>query len=346
MKAETITGNNEYAVVTKNLTKKYAEIEAVSGLNLKVPYGSIYGFLGMNGAGKTTTLKMLSGLTKPTEGEIYICGEKLNFGKGKISPARFMVGFLPDVPSFYGWMNAYEFLEFAGSLYRKEKKELDQRINTILGLVGLKGCKIRISKYSRGMRQRLGIAQALINNPSLLLLDEPVSALDPVGRKEIMDIINSLSGKVTVFFSSHILADVERVCDNIMILHKGKMVLEGAIADLLSNNSGKITIITGSRESEDPKKTMAAAVSLIEKLDFIDSCQQENEHITVIAKDNHKANVVIPGLLSAAGIPIISYHQHRLSLEDIFIKAINTEAENNEEFLGVSEKGSIGKHKN
>lgn len=319
----TDTTTNKYAVITENLTKKFDKVEAVSNLNLKVPSGSIYGFLGMNGAGKTTTLKMLSGLSKPTSGEIYICGEKLAFGDDRISPARYKVGFLPDVPSFYGWMNAYEFLNFAGSLYEIDKKELSSRIENLLGLVGLKGCKLRISKYSRGMKQRLGIAQALINKPSLLLLDEPVSALDPIGRKEVMDIIYSLSGKVTVFFSTHILADVEKVCDNIMILHKGKVVMETSMSDLKSDESGTIILKVGAKESTDINKTVEAAINLINQLDFVDSCSHETGFLKIITKNKDKANIIIPGILSKAEIPIISYTQDKVSLEDVFMEAVN-----------------------
>lgn len=218
------------ALKTNNLVKKFNGFAAVDGISLSVPAGAIYGFLGPNGAGKTTTLKMLVGMTEATSGTIEIFGEKVERGS---LLKRSDIGFLPDVPGFYDWMNAVEFLDFCGTLYKLNKNERTKRIKELLVLVGLEKAKYKkIGTYSRGMKQRLGIAQALMNQPKIIFLDEPVSALDPLGRKEVMDVIAKLAGKVTVFFSSHILADVERICDRVVIIDQGKVVLEDSLASI------------------------------------------------------------------------------------------------------------------
>lgn len=218
------------AVKTTKLVKDYNGLKAVNELDLAVPEGAIYGFLGPNGAGKTTTLKMLVGMTKPTSGTIEILGRPLDFGN---QSSMKDIGFLPDVPGFYDWMTATEFLMFCGNLFKIEAGKLSVKTEELLELVGLrKSGNKKIQTYSRGMKQRLGIAQALINDPKVILLDEPVSALDPQGRKEVIDIIGRLRSRVTVFFSTHILADVERICDRVVIIKEGRTLLEDTIENI------------------------------------------------------------------------------------------------------------------
>lgn len=215
------------AVKTTKLVKDYHGLKAVNELDLAVPEGAIYGFLGPNGAGKTTTLKMLVGMIKPTSGTIEILGRPLDFGN---QSSMKDIGFLPDVPGFYDWMTAIEFMTFCGKLFKIESERLSRKTEELLGLVGLSKSKNKkIRTFSRGMKQRLGIAQALINDPKVILLDEPVSALDPQGRKEVIDIIGRLRSRVTVFFSTHILADVERICDRVVIIKEGRALLEDTI---------------------------------------------------------------------------------------------------------------------
>ncbi|MHB8274764.1 MAG: ATP-binding cassette domain-containing protein [Dermatophilaceae bacterium] len=207
------------SIRTTGLTKVYGEKHALDSVDLVVEEGSVFGFLGPNGAGKTTTLHILTGLAHPTSGSAQILGRDVASAGNAV---RAQIGFLPDVPGFYEWMKAGEFLRFAGGLFGIARPVLDERVGMLLDLAGLGDVDTKIGGYSRGMKQRLGVAQALINAPRLLLLDEPTSALDPMGRKDVLDMLMSLRGRTTVFFSTHILADVERVCDTVAILDRGR----------------------------------------------------------------------------------------------------------------------------
>ncbi|MGC8722726.1 MAG: ATP-binding cassette domain-containing protein [Acidobacteriota bacterium] len=204
----------------------------LDGINLSVPKGVIYGFLGPNGAGKTTTIKILAGLLFPDSGEARI------FGRCSTDRSvRRRIGFLPETPYFYDYLKGAELLAFMGRLYGLSPSQLSRRVSELLETVGLKGQgKLQLRKYSKGMLQRIGLAQALIHDPELVILDEPMSGLDPIGRREIRDLILSLKeqGK-TVFFSSHILADAEMLCDQVAILVKGRVVQEGILEVLLGS---------------------------------------------------------------------------------------------------------------
>jgi ABC-2 type transport system ATP-binding protein len=203
---------------------------AVDGLNLQVHSGEVFGFLGPNGAGKTTTMNVLLGFVSPTAGSAAI------FGVDVRQPiARQRIGYLPELTYYYKFLNTEELLRFYARIFRIPRAEREQRINAVLKLVELEGARRRLIKtYSKGMQQRVGLAQALINNPDLLILDEPTSGLDPVGRMKVREIIQRLKeeGK-TVFFSSHELGEVETVCDRVAILHEGKLKVEGRLSDLL-----------------------------------------------------------------------------------------------------------------
>lgn len=221
-----------------NLHKSFGKNKIINGLSMSIPENTIFGFLGKNGAGKTTTMKMILGFLKKDEGSIKVFGEEVSFGQSKTN--RF-IGYLPDVPEFYGYMTAKEYLNLCGAITGLSKNEIKNKSEELLELVGLKDVNKRISGYSRGMKQRLGIAQALLNSPKLLICDEPTSALDPLGRKEILDIILKIKDSTTVIFSTHILSDVEAICDHVVVLDKGKNVLEGSI-DELKNIKRKNTI--------------------------------------------------------------------------------------------------------
>lgn len=305
-----------YSLEIKNLTKEFSGIKAVDSLNLKVPEGSIYGFLGPNGAGKTTTIKMITGLSKPTSGEIKICGKEVSFGSLK---NRDCIGYLPDVPNFYNWMNPVEFLEFTGGLFSIDKKVLKSRIHDLLELVGLSGVKKKIGGFSRGMKQRLGIAQALINNSKLVFLDEPTSALDPIGRKEVMDIIQKLSGKVTVFFSTHILSDIERVCDRVIILDKGKVQIEDTIDQLrhkFTLQSVLLEVEKGDNRAEFNQ--LLKSQMWVENLESM-----ENGEIRIKVKDMKQAQQAIPKILHERNMALRKFEILEPSLEDIFLKVVN-----------------------
>jgi ABC-2 type transport system ATP-binding protein len=200
------------------------------GVDLTVPEGVIYGFLGPNGAGKTTTLKVLTGLLFPDEGEVSL------FGKTPQDPmAKERLGFLPETPYFYDYLTGSELLMFMGRLFGLPGPPLKQRSQELLAAVGLEGKgQVQLRKYSKGMLQRIGLAQALLNDPDLVVLDEPMSGLDPIGRREIRDLILGLKdqGK-TVFFSSHILTDAEMICDQVAIIVQGQVVREGPLEELL-----------------------------------------------------------------------------------------------------------------
>ena len=314
-----------------NLTKTFSaknqnKIIAVNNLNLTIPHGSVYGFLGRNGAGKTTTLKMITGLSKPTDGEIYIYGNKIEFGK----PASYKnIGFLPDVPEFYSFMTAREYLFLCGRLHKMSDDAIKSKIREIFELINFDKKRLRnkISTFSRGMKQKLGIAVALINSPDLIMLDEPTSALDPIGRKETINIINSLKGKYTVVFSTHILTDVERVCDRIALIEKGSLILDGSINDIKSqysdlNDTLQISIM------ENTDGDFQNFLSLVNNTDYInytehsiDSERQNIIHVSFKTPDRKKSGEEIPKLISENNLSLVRFDFDETNLEDIFVSA-------------------------
>jgi len=303
------------AVTIRNLVKNYGGVNAVDHLNLEVPQGSIYGFLGPNGAGKTTTLKMIVGLTDPTEGEIELFGNKVTFGSDAF---REEIGFLPDVPGFYDWMTSKDYLEFVGTLYQLSGDVLQERIKELLDLVGLtKSKNKKIGAYSRGMKQRLGIAQALVNNPKIIFLDEPVSALDPIGRKEVMDIIGKLAGKITVLFSSHILADVERVCDQVVIINEGKMVLQDSMEHI------RQMAISRNIEIEFENDDVEIFTSELEGDSSVDSIEKMMKRVVIKSNDLNQSRIKINQVLNNNHILLKKFIIQEATLEDIFIQAVN-----------------------
>ncbi|GHV43210.1 ABC transporter ATP-binding protein [Clostridia bacterium] len=223
----------------ENLSKSFGNHRVLEGISFTVPEGSIFGFIGANGAGKTTTMKLILGLLTPDSGDIYVCGEKVSFGSSKTNRN---VGFLPDVPEYYNYMRPREYLRLCGEITGMPSAKIKSRSDELLRLVGLTTNK-KIGGFSRGMKQRLGVAQALLNEPKLLICDEPTSALDPVGRKEILDILLEIKRKTTVIFSTHILSDVERICDSAAVLNKGKIVLNGSLAELKARHGKADTAI-------------------------------------------------------------------------------------------------------
>jgi ABC-2 type transport system ATP-binding protein len=229
------------------LQKRFGDKAVLKGLDLTVPEHSIFGFIGQNGAGKTTTMKTVLGLMKADAGQIVVNGEKVVYGQ---TDTNRHIGYLPDVPEFYGFMNPMEYLRFCGEITGLKQPQLDERCRELLELVGLGGEKHRIKGFSRGMKQRLGIAQALLNRPKLLICDEPTSALDPVGRKEILDILLAVREQTTVLFSTHILSDVERICTEVAFHNDGVVQLQGKIADIKSKFRTDAYAIETEREED------------------------------------------------------------------------------------------------
>ena len=215
------------ALTIEGLQKRFGAKEALKGVALVVPEHTIYGFLGPNGAGKTTTLKLILGLLEPDAGRIEVFGQPVTYGH-----THRALGYLPDVPSFYDYLTSAEYLRLCGEVAGMPGPKIRENSRALLAMVGLDGEKGRIHGFSRGMKQRLGIAQALLHEPRLLICDEPTSALDPAGRKEVLDILARLRDRTTVLFSTHILSDAERICDRVAVLHKGRRVLDGSLEEL------------------------------------------------------------------------------------------------------------------
>lgn len=217
------------ALEINGVSKAFGNHQIIKDLTLAVPEHTIYGFIGQNGAGKTTTMKMVLGLYTVDSGTIQVFGEPVKYGG---TATNRWIGYLPDVPEFYNYMTPTEYLKLCGEITGMEKKEIANRSEELLHLVGLDSANKRIKGFSRGMKQRLGVAQALLNRPKLLICDEPTSALDPLGRKELLDILQSVKDQTTIIFSTHILSDVERICDEIGLISDGRLALSGTIEEI------------------------------------------------------------------------------------------------------------------
>ena len=229
------------------LQKRFGDKAVLQGLDLAVPEHSIFGFIGKNGAGKTTTMKLVLGLLKADAGQIRVCGEPVVYGA---TPTNRHIGYLPDVPAFYPYMTAPEYLDFCGQISGMSKADRAQRCKELLELVGLAGETHRIQGFSRGMKQRLGIAQALLNRPKLLICDEPTSALDPVGRKEILDILLAAREQTTILFSTHILSDVERICTDVAFLDEGVIRVQGKLSQIKAQYRKEEYLLETARASD------------------------------------------------------------------------------------------------
>lgn len=296
------------------LYKSFGSNTVIDGLNLEVPEHSIFGFMGQNGAGKTTTMKMVLGLLKPNSGNIYVCGEKVNYGETKTNRS---IGYLPDVPEFYGYMKPTEYLKLCGEITGLTKNQIKERSEKLLSLVGILNSNRKIGGFSRGMKQRLGIAQALLNEPKLLICDEPTSALDPIGRKEILDILLSVKGKTTVIFSTHILSDVERICDNVAILNKGKIALSGTLLDIKEQYRRDSFIIDFISEED------AAYFSKCEELKAL-KVQLKRDGAEIIAKasDIKDGGQFLIDLLSKKQITPVKFEIMEPTLESLFMEVV------------------------
>lgn len=307
------------AVSVQNLKKYYGSVHALDGLAMEVAPGSVYGFLGPNGAGKTTTLRILTGLALPTSGTAQVAG--VDVGRQRNQLARH-IGHLPEEPAFYPWMNPREFLDYLGSLYGLAGASLTARRKELLALVRMEEVsKRRIAGFSRGMRQRLGVAAALIHKPDVLFLDEPASALDPVGRKEVLDLIEGLRGQCTVVMSTHILADVERVCDVVGIINKGRMVAQARREELLE----RYAIPAFELEADDHRALMKWSEGL-QQNPWVSGVTPENGGIRVTVKDTQAAKQNLLKQALEAGLVMSRFEEVRPSLEDVFLQLVGTES--------------------
>ncbi len=307
------------AIQTEQLQKFYGQVHALDGLTLTVEDGAIFGFLGPNGAGKTTTIRLLTGLAHPTAGKGWVAGEDIA-NSGKVA-AR--IGYLPEEPAFYPWMTPVEFLNYVGQLFSLPGQARRQRVSSLLELVDLAGvAKRRIGGFSRGMRQRLGLAQALVNQPEVLFLDEPVSALDPAGRKEVLDMIMHLRGQCTVFMSSHILEDVERVCDTVGIIDHGRLIVEAPQSELRSRYAVpafEIECIAGCETA------LASWAEAARKLNWVTSVTVQGTVARVVVKDVDTARQALLAQVVQAGLVLQRYQVVTPSLEDAFLQIVSKE---------------------
>jgi len=302
------------AIELRGLTKKFGDTLALDHVDLVVRPGVVFGFLGRNGAGKTTALRILSGLARPTSGTARVIGHDVATAGDAV---RARIGFLPDVPGFYPWMTAREYLGFAGRLFGLESPMLDARADALLEMAGLAEVTTRVGGYSRGMKQRLGIAQALINAPSLLMLDEPTSALDPIGRREVLEMVASLRGRTTVFFSTHILADVERVCDDVAILELGRVVASAGIGELTARAAANRLIVELEGDG-----AAAAVARIIAGRAWVRSIETEEGVLRIAVSDLPAAQREIPSAIATAGVALRRFEIGETSLEQVFVEIV------------------------
>ncbi|OLS34352.1 ABC transporter ATP-binding protein [Bacillus sp. MRMR6] len=292
------------------LKKSFQGNEVIKGIDFNLEKGKCIALLGPNGAGKTTTLRMLSGLMKPTEGSIYFPGAKVD---GDI---RHLIVYLPQFPVFYDWMSGIEFLVYVGKLAGLTNKEAKDRSLELLDLVGISNAKNRkIGKYSGGMKQRLGIAQAIIHRPQLVMLDEPVSALDPIGRREVLELLEGLKKETTILFSTHILTDAEEVCDEILFLHNGKIVEAGTMENLRDQyQQAKIDLFFRKKTKE--------ILSVLKNHPLTVSLLEEGNKISVFVEDIESARQALLREVLEKNWELDKFEISSMNLEDVFMKVV------------------------
>lgn len=329
-------------VNVQQLVKRFDSANAVDGLSFTIGEGRCIALLGPNGAGKTTTLKMLAGLLVPTSGEIRFASlsQPTAAGSGNQSGGspgssrnklrlltslpgnrediRQLIGYLPQYPAFYNWMSGREYLTFAGRIARLTKAEAKLRTEEMLETVGLKEAgKRRIGGYSGGMKQRLGIAQALIHRPKLLLLDEPVSALDPIGRREVLDMIRLIRAETTVLFSTHVLHDAEEMCDDILIMNRGRIVVSGTLAEVRRQFSEPVIKV----QAEAP---LDESVRRWKQFACVNDIEAERYEARLSVTDLEEARTRLWHDLAKHAVPVVRFEAGRLTLEDLFMKAVKS----------------------
>ncbi|PGV57758.1 bacitracin ABC transporter ATP-binding protein [Bacillus cereus] len=299
----------KYIVETNNLTKKYKKSSVVSGVNLKIPEGEIYGFLGPNGAGKTTSIRMLLGLIKATEGDITISGKDLNENRLSILSD---VGALVENPSYYAHLNAIENLE----VYRILRNIPKEKIHAVLKTVGLQNAAHqKVKEYSLGMKQRLGLAIALLGDPRLLILDEPTNGLDPQGIHEMRELIKSLAKErgITILVSSHLLSEIDQMATYVGIISKGRLIFQDKIEVLRQHSHNSIKILVN-KPKEAWKIILASGIPSV----------MEEDKIVISNTDNTAIAKIVKALV-ANDISVFRIEEEKNSLEDIFLNIVKEE---------------------
>jgi ABC-2 type transport system ATP-binding protein len=309
---------NDFVISTEGLSKSFGEIYALKSLDLRVPQKSIFAFLGPNGAGKTTTIKLLLGLLKPTSGGGKILGMDILHDSVDI---RARIGYLPQDARFYEHMTARQMLEYTAKFfYAGPQSEIDKRVNEMIELVGLEGKADRpIKGFSGGERQRLGIAQAEVNYPDLLILDEPAASLDPQGRRDVLAVMSRIRKYATIFYCTHILDDVQRVSDQVAIVNQGKLVTQAPIEELLAGTGELIYSVTlkGDTQTAYAQVAQQPWVSGIET-------SQENGHATwqVSVTDEVAAEDQLMSMLVSNDLKVSNFSRKAQNLEDVFINIV------------------------
>lgn len=305
----------ELAIETSNLTKRYGSLTAVNDLNLKVERNTIHGFLGPNGAGKTTTIKILVGLLKATEGTAKVLGQEVHVDQ---ADAKLSIGYMPELPKFPKHLKGAELLDVYGRMYGMTQQERKEQIPKLIDLVGLKGRENDlIGKYSKGMQQRIGIAQALLNNPELVILDEPSIGLDPVGMVEVRELVKTISKEGrTVFLSSHLLFEVEQICDHITIINKGSVLASDTIQNISNAISEPAMIHI---ELADVTNEVIGAVK---KLPFVSGVWKTGNTLYIQITSHNDVRVEVSKEVTSAGGVIVGMSQKISNLEDVFIQLV------------------------
>ena len=306
----------EFAVETSGLTKKYGSLTAVNKLNLKVIRGSIHGFLGPNGAGKTTTIKILVGLLKPDEGVVSVLGKEVH---GDQADARLSVGYMPELPKFPKHLKGAELLDIYGRMYGMTEEQRTEQIPRLIEIVGLKGRENDlIGKYSKGMQQRIGIAQALLGNPELVILDEPSLGLDPVGMVEVRELVKSISKEgMTVFVSSHLLSEVEQICTDVTIINRGIML----VSDTLQNVSGMLT--GPALIHAEVARLSDAVVQALKDLPFVTNVGQTGNQLSIQVATHEDVRIQVSETITKSGGVIVGMGMKNSNLEDVFMQLIS-----------------------
>ncbi|WP_087975142.1 ABC transporter ATP-binding protein [Oceanobacillus rekensis] len=298
-------------LTVKKLTKKYQDKPAINKVSFNLQQGKCIALIGPNGAGKTTMLRILAGLLKPTEGTVTFTDMQAN------DDIRKFIGYLPQYPVFYSWMTGFEFLVFSGQLAFISKVEAKKRAEELLKKVGIYDARNqRIGKYSGGMKQRLGIAQAIIHKPKLLLLDEPVSSLDPLGRREILLLIQELKQGMTILFSTHILSDADEVSDELLLLHQGEIVESGSLSKLREKHQTSVIKL-------EFKDNLDEYQSKVNKLRSVTDSYIEGNMLTITAINVSSARNEILMAAANENWELDSFTLDRASLEDVFMKVVN-----------------------
>jgi ABC-2 type transport system ATP-binding protein len=305
-----------FAIETTNLTKRYGSLVAVNKLNLKVERGAIHGFLGPNGAGKSTTIKILVGLLRATEGSAKVLGQEVHVDQADL---RLHIGYMPELPRFPKHLKGAELLDVYGRMYGMSQQDRQTQIPKLIDLVGLKGRENDlIGKYSKGMQQRIGIAQALLNNPELVVLDEPSIGLDPVGMVEVRELVKAISKEgMTVFVSSHLLFEVEQICSHVTIINRG----EGLVSDTLEKVSG---MISGPALVQVEVVNLSDAVAAsVKALPNVKNATKNGNNLTITLTTREDVRAQVSQAITAAGGIIVGMNQKSHSLEDVFIQLIS-----------------------